>query len=493
MLLCGWGVFVKAQGINQRYSFGRPNTVGASILYDGHDFIVSGLVTDSLAQYAQALWAKIDTAGNITSFKPSGIPNMDVNTYSPNMFLDYSSRYVNTGFLGNGENFVIKSDSSGYVSDFKLYTDTVAANFSISSIMQASDSNYYVTGGLEYTSSNPGDVLFAKINSNGVLCNKKVFGTNHKEYGTCLMELPNHNILVGAYNSNLNLIPHQYPYQIERTNTWLLEVDTGGNLVRQWKGSNDSTYWPTKMLLLDDSNFVYTTPYIGYWDSTSPDGYYGCYFAKRDLNFNKIWEVKWNCDPGVWAATPTFDSTSQGDFIMVAETYAIPLKGNYLVTKISSSGATLWQKQYYPIDTFIYETYPNSVKVLPNGNIAIWGEFRPVSFGIGRQQAWLLVLDSNGCLTSGCTTGWIEEDVVSERIKTYPNPAHSSFSIDIENPLLQGGSLDLYNIDGKKLCSTANNFSRQTRVDISQLPNGIYLWRYNAPNQTVQSGKVVKE
>ncbi|MDG1476789.1 MAG: T9SS type A sorting domain-containing protein [Vicingaceae bacterium] len=98
----------------------------------------------------------------------------------------------------------------------------------------------------------------------------------------------------------------------------------------------------------------------------------------------------------------------------------------------------------------------------------------------------LLGLYKNGS-TSPCDTNYsvgIEKKDINNEIKIYPNPSKTKFQI-ITNTQIK--SIDLFNIDGRKILTTKNN-----EIDIEKLSKGIYILKVHLQNGT-QIRKIIKE
>ena len=78
--------------------------------------------------------------------------------------------------------------------------------------------------------------------------------------------------------------------------------------------------------------------------------------------------------------------------------------------------------------------------------------------------------ESSACIDF--TTLGVEELNPLKEAKIYPNPAMST--LNIEYPTTKGMVVTMFSIDGKQLIEKAMS-TKRTRLDISKLPNGVYL------------------
>jgi hypothetical protein len=80
-----------------------------------------------------------------------------------------------------------------------------------------------------------------------------------------------------------------------------------------------------------------------------------------------------------------------------------------------------------------------------------------------------------------------EENPVKPKI--YPNPVKDLLTIDLLNP---GAQIELYNTMGQKIDSFLINGNQQ-KVEMGQLPSGVYILRIKSSNQVWEHFRVVKD
>ena len=81
-----------------------------------------------------------------------------------------------------------------------------------------------------------------------------------------------------------------------------------------------------------------------------------------------------------------------------------------------------------------------------------------------------------------------------KHIKLYPNPASTQLTIEYMLDLDEKGIIELCDIVGKKLFGVELPVSaNKVSIDVTQLPKGIYLYKYIINNKPVETGKLIKE
>lgn len=91
-------------------------------------------------------------------------------------------------------------------------------------------------------------------------------------------------------------------------------------------------------------------------------------------------------------------------------------------------------------------------------------------------------------LCSG-TTGTEEISRHKANIKIFPNPSNGVFTLDFD---FYQAEIEIYNLNGTKVYHSKNN-SRQSKIDLSDQPRGIYFYQVGSANQSKTSGKLIIE
>lgn len=155
----------------------------------------------------------------------------------------------------------------------------------------------------------------------------------------------------------------------------------------------------------------------------------------------------------------------------------------------------IWQKEYALLDTFFYDCYAGDVKVLTNGDIVVWGELVALRPGVvfPGQQAWMLKVDSNGCLAPDCLTGWMEisrENQIVSKIQIQPNPGNGAVQLTVDNEMI-GGLISLYNITGALVLQQTAE-AEKTQLNLTAISTGMYIVTVQKQGQ-IARGRLVVE
>ncbi len=132
-----------------------------------------------------------------------------------------------------------------------------------------------------------------------------------------------------------------------------------------------------------------------------------------------------------------------------------------------------WPEQIYNINKTYDGFLMSGYGVDPNDTVA-------------NQDAWLLKVDSFGCLTPGCQLVGIDNIPFSrEEIKIYPNPAINNIQIKHSNKII---SYRIADYTGK-LLDTGNYV--ESGINITQLSPGSYIVQVLLDNKTQAFGKLI--
>lgn len=107
---------------------------------------------------------------------------------------------------------------------------------------------------------------------------------------------------------------------------------------------------------------------------------------------------------------------------------------------------------------------------------------------IPNQDAWLLKVDTFGCLTPGCQLVGIDNIPFSrEEIKIYPNPAKDKIQFEHSGKIISYRIADYTGI----LLMTGNYL--EDGINVENLPNGVYIIQVLLDNKSQAFGKLIIE
>lgn len=128
-----------------------------------------------------------------------------------------------------------------------------------------------------------------------------------------------------------------------------------------------------------------------------------------------------------------------------------------------------------------YNTATNALEVnasaLHNGSLYVAGRFSHAGTGIVNNIARF---DPTPVATS-------VQNIPHHEVKLYPNPAHNYFIVENKEAL----RIHLFNILGEKIQS--NPLEESSRIDVANIPSGVYFYQIEMKDKNMLKGKIVVE
>jgi hypothetical protein len=282
--------------------------------------------------------------------------------------------------------------------------------------------------------------------------------------------------------------PSNGPVTNKWTKTWMVTVDSLGNIKSEWESQiNIENGVSSRILKMPDGNWLYATsefiPMPGQIDSWGTQPKIVC----RDINFNLIWERYISSYPSSSNYLIDLQPTIDGNYLMAGRVATDEWWGGCIVHKFTPSSDSLWT-YFDSCEPFLgcYH-YLGGVAELPSGSVVAAGYYENVDEV--KTNGLLIKLDKNGCLDTLCggeEIGTFEIELAS-KIKVFPNPA--SRLLTISNPI--GEQLELFDLSGK-LVRTVKVQGENETLDIHDLPTGAYLVKMHEKTLHV-SYKIIKK
>lgn len=130
---------------------------------------------------------------------------------------------------------------------------------------------------------------------------------------------------------------------------------------------------------------------------------------------------------------------------------------------------------------------PRSMVLLSNNELVVAGSSKPERVSTTVPASFTLVkyvFDAVNSVTD-------HQEPIEPWI-IFPNPSSTYFSLVSKQNFSNATHIELLNSSGKVVLEQAIEGS-EIKIDVQQLPQGIYLYKIHSKNQILQSGKVVKQ
>lgn len=471
-----WVVGVNGQTVwNKTYVEDRPVMLFSSVIKVGSVYHVIGVTAQagSFYQYDRIFLGEIDETGLIVKqtvlFDST---TEDYSAYLNNLMLTASGKLLYTGHSD-------KPDRKTLLLQKDLNTDSVSIwEYSVPNAsvyrgycLLELDDYYYIAGVRTDSNINSADNFIMKVDTLGNKMWQKFYGaSNRLEYPSSLIALSNGNLMMGTFRTDFN-------QTVEHANTWLLEVDTGGNLIRQWFDNSDSTYAAYGLRQTKDGGFIYGAQKKNYQYGFSSVSY-NAIVVKMDSNFNKQWTiVRGGEDLSVYSGTSDIEELADGSIIVAGQItyYGTDTALNGWIMKVDAEGHMLWDRTYRGIDQSQSLNFLTDIDILEDGGIIATGQCQLLSVS-PPQQGWILRLDSNGCEIENCILSLNpspKERDLNSQIQVFPNPASNVVQVSLGDEFV-GGTLKLYSTTGALVKQVVVE-APETIINVSTLPKGLYF------------------
>ncbi len=317
----------------------------------------------------------------------------------------------------------------------------------------------------------------------------------------------------------------------KKCNYFLLKLDSNGNKLwhQIYKQSSTSFENPNSLIQLSDGTF-----YL--FGQSTLNNIMKWFLVKTDSAGKYLWQKTYNEFPRQAGLSLKYINNK----IILAGSYASNADGTGTskgcAMLIDTSGTKMWNKSFGGLkncgffDVSIYNS--NSIILVgANGNLdslnrdqgwllainilgdslyqriyntnPIWPEliyairnvndgFLLSGFGVDpndtivNQDAWMLKVDSFGCLTAGCQLVGIDNIPISrEEIRIYPNPAKDNIQFEHSSNII---SYRIADYTGKMLM--AGNYL-DIGINVENLPNGVYIVQILLENKSQAFGKLI--
>jgi hypothetical protein len=275
--------------------------------------------------------------------------------------------YTNS-FSGNYDIYLIKMDGNFNIQWRKRY---YTSQDEIVDIQPTSDGGYILGGTIGSGSSK--DVLLVKIDANGNIQWAKRYGWSNRDLTWRARQTSDGGYIIAGFTNSFG--NYRDPF--------LLKVDANGNVQwvkRYYITGND---WFQNVIQTPDGGYLVGGTYrVETWSSEF-------LLVKTDANGNVQWAKLyggWGRDEGTLGIR-----TSDGGYILGGFTDSFGA-GTYdwLIIKVSSTGAVQWAKTYGGLD---WDLYPGAIQT-SDGGFAIFGGTK--SFGSGGSDFMIIKTDAYG-------------------------------------------------------------------------------------------------
>ncbi len=419
---------------------------------------------------------------------------------------------------GNGNVWVICTDSVGVIKWQKIYGGAPGENFSMD-IIEIGNGRFVIGttsySGISGTKSEPaiggGDYWIFCIDSVGNQLWDKTIGGSKYDRLSSIMKISESELLIsGVSNSSIsgdktedNIINDTNVLGWESRDIWLVKY----NFLKH------QIVWDRTLGGIDEEGMVVVSAFADgfiYTSTMSLSGISGtktvASYGKSDIWINKLdtsGNVIWNkAYGGSGSESPNCFSKQEDNMLLLGGGSDSPISGNksenqvggyypdYWLVSIDTTGYIIWDKtiggDYSDEAISILAANKNNIVVLGNSTSSISGHktepIRGTAPPYGAPDVWIVELMTN--------VG-IENNKFTSSIEVFPNPSQGIINIELISPTDEIQNVILFSIEGKEIMNIKLS-SNQTEIDLSNIPPGIYLLEGKTKSGNIFRKKLIK-
>ena len=402
-----WAGFVTAQTFNKTFLDQNEPFYFQTITHVDSIIITAGFGIDSLnPNKPKYLWKQLGLNGGVLQeFEYIDTLN-GLNGTQNGLFVADSSIYHCLFSSGNGyfsRPLVLKTSFAGKVIDLKYYSKVNRTVHSPLGFFVSSSNDIYIYG-LHQPFGNESNAMVIKIDKDLNQIWFKDYGVSNKtETAHSITELSNGNLLIGAHRTDAGMTVAGQRYQEQ---TWIFEIDTAGNMVREFLDTNTRTGPAKGLTETQDGGFVFCGKKQVFWNGHLTHLYENS-LTKIDKNLNNIiWEKTFADTISNVIGLNNIAYNHQGEIIAFGTqpvrfgfTFGYDFSG--LIVNYDQNGNKNWERNFRNEDSLNLL----ADNVFFGGTINNKGELffagRSELRNGGPTKGWILKLDSNGCYDNG--------------------------------------------------------------------------------------------
>jgi hypothetical protein len=166
---------------------------------------------------------------------------------------------------------------------------------------------------------------------------------------------------------------------------------------------------------------------------------------------------------------------------------------NAAIFKLDRNGNIIFE-QIYNYDSTWLDVLNGITETADGGYASIGNAYERIG-NTNYARAWLLKVDSNGCLDGNCPTLYTGIQPIPDLVNffVFPNPASSQFTVALEGPQdiyqYHNLSFSLYDLTGR-LVQKQTLDQQTTIVQRGDLSDGLYVWELSDKSGHISSGKI---
>ena len=146
--------------------------------------------------------------------------------------------------------------------------------------------------------------------------------------------------------------------------------------------------------------------------------------------------------------------------------------------KTDSGGNVIWHREYNKNQ---HNDLFYSVLATDDGGFLLSGQ--AMNLENSSQDAWLLKVDLVGCPYLNCLVGIEENEEKTVLVNVWPNPVAEQLNIEWQKSEM--ATIQLYDLSGRIILTQAGGYQQMEQLDVSLMPNGLYILHLKQGNSHI--------
>lgn len=471
LLNINWALKLHAQ---ERITFGsvQEDIAHSLKIYNGKYYIVGTTRKDAKSALDYYV-VQLRSNGSVEKEYTFGYPKHDV---ANQVVVDENGLFVlgavYDGGYPNVDMHLVKLANNGE-KEWEKYYGTQYQDMGFN-IIRTRDGGFAMIG-FSNTQEDGGDMYCVKTDDAGEVKWEKLFGPPRVDYGFCLVENDNEEILFGGTENGF-FNPTQTEFQTHDADIFIVKTDKNGNKLWSKTYGGDKHDWCKDIIAAPDG---------GYFVSGSTQsfgaGSFDIFLMKIDENGNELWMKTFGGSAFDYGEKLQMGADGTIFIAGTSASYSLNHKPDHFIIKTDIEGNEIWAETFGTDQS----EYTTGLVATPDSGVVFTGWYNAGEIGKADLVFYKLSKEGKTQIISNITPF----DSVSS-VVVYPNPAKQHFTVEVISPSNNKLDFILFNALGQRVLK--KKIDANTKNDIrNRYKSGMYIYRIENEGVVLRSGKLM--
>ncbi len=491
---------------NKRMHMGFPHSILTGIIVTDSCFYVSGVIGDSIYPYRTGnIFAKMSHEGEVIYAKKLTDSLKTYETWNNSFKKSIDGNFITGGYGtdNGGRVFLLKHTDTGdtlFIRNYRNPSYPFEQFITYQGVVENIDTTYVLANIIFNSGTGSNQTYVLKVNKTGEIEWDKRYYVGDLNSGGVKIIKEGDGYLIGGWISNTNIVSNNFDSQ-----TWLLKIDSIGEIEWDYRSPEDELQGLAWDILQSPDGGLVIASTKGIEQGSGANAQLRWHIYVYKINEDR--EFEWGVDirdiiPSENYLTKLIALSDGSAYVATGtifeDTPDFGYNINGILTKISTTGDSLWTRYYSHVDSPADNHIFYDVEETPDGGFVMVGQATDnmTTGELPLQQAWIVKVDQHGCLVPGChLIDDVESPQIDVQISLYPNPTRDYLNIFYYHPNHRGKvTYQIVDIQGRVLRSferSRNNITHM--ISLGDLVSGQYFLRLENEEGKVVTRTFVKE